>query len=281
MIYIPDDVLDRMISEDVPYCDLTTWALDIGEQQGRMEYYSRQQAVLCGIEEAGRILEKLGVRVIDSMRSGQTVQPGEVFLRAEGPAGAIHMAWKVTQNLMECCSGIATKTRRIVDIVKAVEPRAAVVSTRKSLPGVKQISVKAIMAGGAFPHRLGLSETLLVFEQHMNFVGGFDSFLERIASVKAKLPEKKLLVETSSLECALRLAEAGVDALQFDKLTPSELRMSVAELKASHPRLVLLAAGGIDEHNAAEYAAAGVDALVTTSLFFARPMDMSVRITAL
>lgn len=278
MIYISDETIDRMISEDAPYCDLTTWVLDIGQAQGRMEYFSRQEAVLCGTEEARRIMEKLGVRVRFALGSGQVVQPGQVFLEGEGAANSMHMAWKVTQNLLECCSGIATKTKRMVDRVKAVNPAVSVVSTRKSFPGVKQLSVKAVMVGGAFPHRLGLSETLLVFNQHMNFLDGMEGFLAKIPLIKEKVPEKKLLVETDSLDCALRLCAAGVDALQFDKLPPDELRETAAALRSVNPRLVLLAAGGIDEHNAAEYAAAGVNALVTTSLFFARPMDMSVRI---
>lgn len=278
MIYISDEALDRLIQEDVPYLDLTTWALGIGSIPGRMEYFSRQEGVLCGTEEVKRILEKLGVKVLHAAPSGGELRPGEVFLSAEGPADAIHMAWKVTQNLLECSSGIATKTRRIVELVHRVNPKVSVVSTRKSFPGVKQLSVKAVLAGGAFPHRLGLSETVLVFEQHLAFMGGLESFLDGIHNIKARLPEKKLLVETDSLEKARRLAEAGVDALQFDKLPPDKLHAAASELKASYPRLALLAAGGIDEHNAAEYAASGVDALVTTCLFFAKPMDMSVRI---
>ncbi|MDF2939035.1 MAG: molybdenum utilization protein ModD [Paenibacillaceae bacterium] len=279
MIYIPDEALDRMIQEDVPYLDLTTWVLGFGPVPGRMEYFTRQEGILCGTEEAGRILGKLGVQVTHAAPSGHALRPGEIFLTAEGPADAIHMGWKVTQSLLEYCSGIATKTKRVVEAVHSVNPRMPVVTTRKSFPGAKQQSVKAILAGGAFPHRLGLSETVLVFGEHIAFLGGLESFMERIPDIKSRLPEKKLLAETQSLEEAWLLAGAGVDALQFDKLPPEQLRAAAAELKAGFPGLILLAAGGIDEHNAAEYASAGVDALVTTSLFSAKPMDMSVRIT--
>lgn len=86
------------------------------------------------------------------------------------------------------------------------------------------------------------------------------------------------MVETDSVEYALRLCRAGVDCVQFDKLSPDELLAGSAELRAVNPNVVLLAAGGIDEHNAAAYAASGVDVLVTTGLFFAKPLDMSVRL---
>ncbi|MBW4080904.1 ModD protein [Paenibacillus sp. S150] len=278
MIYLSDETIDNIIREDLPYGDLTTWTLGIRQERGFMQYFSRQEAVLCGTEEASRILAKMGVQVTSSLPSGQLIQPGEVFLEAAGAADALHMAWKVTQNLLECCSGIATKTKRVVDIVKAANPAVSVVSTRKSFPGTKQLSVKAVCCGGAFPHRLGLSESLLVFSQHMNFLGGLDGFIPHIPELKAKVPEKKLLVETDSLESALRLCQAGVDALQFDKLSPEKLRTAVAELKAVNPALIVLAAGGIDERNAGEYAGSGVNALVTSSLFFAGTMDMSVNI---
>ncbi|WP_150268355.1 ModD protein [Paenibacillus tepidiphilus] len=279
MIYLSDEAIDRIIAEDAPYGDLTTWALDLGGKQGVMRYYSREAAVLCGTEEASRILSKLGAEVHFSLPSGTWTGPGETFLEAAGPAEALHMAWKATQNLLECCSGIASKTKRVVDQVKAVNPAVAVVATRKSFPGTKQLAVKAVLCGGAFPHRLGLSESLLVFAEHIHFLGGLEELVRRIPELKAKLPEKKLIVETDNAETALALCRAGVDAVQFDKLTPEALRAAAASLRAVNPGIGLLAAGGIREENAAEYAATGVDALVTTSLFFAGPADMSVHIT--
>ncbi|MFD1773851.1 ModD protein [Paenibacillus rhizophilus] len=278
MIYIPDEAIDRMIGEDIPYLDLTTWALDIGGKRGKIEYFSREKAVLCGTEEVLRMLVKLGAAPEFSLPSGTAVEPGQVFLSGTGTAQSLQMAWKVTQNLLECCSGIATKTRRIVDKVKSVNPAVSVASTRKSFPGTKAMSVKAILCGGAAPHRLGLSETVLVFKEHAGFCGGPDALVERIGELKSRVPEKKLVVETDSVEYALRLCRAGVDCVQFDKLSPDELLAGSAELRAVNPNVVLLAAGGIDEHNAAAYAASGVDVLVTTGLFFAKPLDMSVRL---
>lgn len=157
MIYIPDEAIDRMIGEDIPYLDLTTWALDIGGKRGKIEYFSREKAVLCGTEEVLRMLVKLGVAPEFSLPSGTVIEPQQVFLSGTGTAQSLQMAWKVTQNLLECCSGIATKTRRIVDKVKSVNPAVSVASTRKSFPGTKAMSVKAILCGGAAPHRLGLS----------------------------------------------------------------------------------------------------------------------------
>ena len=146
------------------------------------------------------------------------------------------------------------------------------------MPGVKDLLMKAVTTGGAFPHRLGLSETVLVFDNHTRLMGGFDAFVEALPRIRRRCIEKKLFVEANG-EQALVLARAGVDGLQFDKLTPEQLVPLVKEIREIDPHCTLIAAGGINPKNAAEYAATGVDGLVTTALYTAKPLDMSAKIT--
>ena len=280
-MYLSDELLDRLIAEDVPYFDLTTHLMGIGEETGAMRYFTREEAVLCGTEEAVRILQKLGLTVLSARPSGTLLQPGEVFLEAEGSARSLHTGWRVCQNLVDSCSGIATRTRKMVDLVHAVNPHVAVASTRKSFPGAKALSTKAVLCGGAMPHRLGLSETVLVFRQHMAFMGGFEGFLAAIPSFRSRLCEKKLIVEVDSIEEGITLCRAGVDGLQFDKMPPKTLSEGIPHLREIAPAVTVFAAGGIHEGNAARYAATGADVLVTTSLFSAKPIDVGVRIEPL
>ncbi len=280
MLFIPDEVLDRLITEDVPYLDLTTWVLGCGQVEGEMEYFTRQAAVLCGSEEAVRILEKLHVQVDMALPTGTMLQPGQVFLRAQGRGQDLHLAWKVCQNIFDHCSAIATRTKEMVDRARAVNPHITIVTTRKGFPGTKALSIKAVLAGGAFPHRLGLSETVLVFPQHIRLCGGMASFLAQIPQIKQHICEKKLIVEAQSVAEGLTLCGAGVDGLQFDKLPPAELSQAVPRLRQINPQVALLAAGGVTLDNVAAYAQTGVDALVTTSLYHVKPIDMGVRINA-
>ena len=103
----------------------------------------------------------------------------------------------------------------------------------------------------------------------------------RLAAAAPALAEKKCVVEAHSLDEALRAAAAGADVVQFDKATPEQLRAWCPPLRERHARLGLLAAGGIHLGNAAEYAASGVDALVTSSLHYAPPADVGVSIEPL
>ncbi len=280
MLRIPDSRIDYFIAEDVPYVDLTSSVLGIGAEAGEMRYFTREDCVLAGMCAVLPIMAKLNCEVISSVPDGTRVAAGEEFLTVRGSAADLHAAWKVCLNMFDHLSAVATKTRAMVDAVHAVNPRCEVLTTRKSQPGVKDLLTEAVMAGGAFPHRLGLSETVLVFDQHLTFYGGFEKFVADLPEIMSHCVEKKMFVEADA-EQARVLARTCVDGIQFDKIPADEMGALVAEIRAVNPHVTLVAAGGVNPQNAAAYAATGVDGVVTTSCFNAAPLDMSVRMARL
>lgn len=275
---LPDSEIERFVEEDVPYGDLTTSLLGIEGQQGQILFTTRDETTICCTEEAARVLEKCGATISVLSPSGTHLPSGMEFLRAEGSARALHAGWKVALNLLEYASGIATRTSQIVKKAKAVNPSVVVVTTRKAFPGTKKVAIKAIIAGGALPHRLGLSETILVFKQHTTFLGGLDAFLATVGDLQAQASEKKVMVEAETGDEALRIARAGVPVIQIDKMPIPELTQIVEKIREINPVAKVSAAGGINEANVAEYAATGVDIIVLSSVYFGRPADIRVRI---
>lgn len=276
MVVFPEARIDYFISEDVPYLDLTSEVLGVADQAGEMEYYTREECVLAGTDVVRRIARNLGCEVVAVRFDGDRIAAGESFMTLRGPASALHQVWKVGLNTFDHLSAVATKTRQMVDAAHEANPRCEILTTRKSMPGAKDLLTAAVRAGGAWPHRLGLSETILVFDHHIAFLGGFDAFVGRLPEIKRCCVEKKLFVEAGE-EQARILARAGVDGIQFDKVPVERLASLVEELRAIDPHLTLIAAGGINPGNAAAYAATGVDGLATTAPFSAKPLDMSVR----
>lgn len=277
--------IDAFIEEDVPYIDLTCEVLGIHNQPGEMEYFTRESCVLAGTDIARRIMRNFDCEALASSKDGQLVSAGQTFFTVRGAAADLHAAWKVCLNVFDHLSAVATKTRSMVDAVHTVNPECEVLTTRKSMPGAKDLLTCAVMAGGAFPHRLGLSETVLVFEQHLAFFGGFNRFVEEMPRIKARCVEKKLFVEADAKR-AITLARAsaggrGVDGIQLDKVPVSELAELVRRIREINPRITIIAAGGINPQNAGAYAACGVDGLATTAPFTAKPVDMSVRMRSL
>jgi molybdenum transport protein len=130
-----------------------------------MVFRARQPMIVCGVEEAARLIALAGATARVLRPSGHALAGGEPLLEARGSAAALHRGWKAAQVLIEWTSGIATATAAI-----AAAKGLPVACTRKQAPGTKALAVKAVRAGGATLHRLGLSETLLVFPEHRAFL---------------------------------------------------------------------------------------------------------------
>ncbi|MDA8232974.1 MAG: ModD protein [Magnetospirillum sp.] len=272
---ITDEDLDRLIREDVPYGDLTTRSLALSGQPAEIVFRAGAALVACSTEEAARIMTRLGCVATLAVASGVSVATGEELLSARGPADAVLAGWKVAQTLMEYASGIASAAARIVEAARSVRPDAVVACTRKTFPGTKAVAIKAIVAGGAIPHRLGLSDTLLMFPEHRALLGAVP-LAEAIRRLKASCPEKKVVVEVTAEDDAGAAAEAGADVVQLEKFAPD--RVAAVARRLAGGTALIAAAGGINAANAAAYAAAGARILVTSAPYSAPPVDVKVTI---
>lgn len=275
---LSDPELAALLQDDCPCGDATTYALGIGGQPGRMVFRARTDMVLCGAEEALRMGQLRGLQATGPLRaSGERLAAGAEILSLEGPVAALHEVWKTAQTLMEYLSGIATATAEIVAAARSANPGIGVACTRKNFPGTKRAAIKAVLCGGASPHRLSLSETLLVFAEHRAFLGD-ETPATTIGRLRRQWPERAIVVEVSDAAEARCWQEAGADILQLEKLPPETVHCIRQAIPAAS-RTRVAAAGGINSANAASYARAGADILVTSAPYFAPPRDVAVTLT--
>ena len=158
MQYFSDARIDYFITEDLPYIDLTCEVLGISGELGEMDVISpARDCVLAGIEVVRRMMSKLGCEVVSARSDGDRIAAGESFMVVRGGAENLHAAWKACLNVFDHLSAVATKTRSMVDAAHSSNPRCEVLTTRKSMNGVKDLLTYAVVIGGAYPHRLGLS----------------------------------------------------------------------------------------------------------------------------
>lgn len=219
-----------------------------------------------------------GSRAQVLVASGQRAEAGALLLQVEGPAGGIHRSYKMAQTLMELLSGIATSARAIVEAATAANPRTRVACTRKHMPGIKRQALRAIEAGGAAPHRLSLSDYVLVFEEHRTLLDPAIPLADHLARLRAHAPERRLAVEATGVDEAIAFARAGAEIVQVDKASSEDIAAIARALADISPRPLLAAAGGVNPSNAAAYAAAGADILVTSAPYYAPPCDVKVSI---
>ncbi|MDD3855472.1 ModD protein [Sulfurimonas sp.] len=263
--------------EDIGYFDLTTHGLGIGDKKGVMSFAPKAEIVLCGTDEVKEILKKLDIAHTFFKKNGDRVMANETILECKSDAASLHKAWKISQNIFEYMSGIATYTNMLVKSAKAINPSISVSTTRKNFPGAKKLMLKAVMCGGGAPHRLGLYDSVLIFEQHLNFFSDKAELERGFKELKHNFIERKIAVEVDNFEQASYFASLGADILQCEKMD-FELLKKCVKLKYEFPYLLLSATGGIHEKNIADFAECGVDFIVTSSPYHAKPLDIKVTI---
>ncbi|SDK04507.1 carboxylating nicotinate-nucleotide diphosphorylase [Natronorubrum texcoconense] len=262
--------VERWLREDVGHHDVTNQVP--GETTGRL--VAKDSGVVAGLEAATAVFDYLGVDVLESLDDGAQLEPGDELLRVEGPAREVLRGERVAVNLAGHASGIATRTRRVVDRARTESGDVRIAATRKTTPGLRGLEKRAVVAGGGDTHRLDLSHMVMVKDNHlaeMGLEGAVSHFRERTSFAT------KLDVEVESVEDAPRAAEAGADIVLLDNMTPEEIGAAV-DLLAAYDGVLAEASGGITLETVAAYAATGVDVISMGSLTHSAPsLDLSFR----
>ena len=264
---------ESVLLADCPHEDLTTEGLGIALEHGAVAASLKAPGIAAGVELAREIFLAAGAEVEVHVRDGDALEAKVPFMKARGTAAVLHSAYKTAQCVMEYAGGIAERTKRMVDAARAENPAVVVAGTRKHYPGGKAIALAGLLAGGGAVHRLGLSDSILVFDQHRAFT---DDFASAFARLKAANPEKKIAVEASSEDEAVEFLGLGADIVQCERLDPSALSRVVEAAKAAGRGALVSAAGGVNEENAAAYARAGASILVTSWPYWGRPRDVKM-----
>ena len=279
MIYLADADIDRLIQEDVQHGDLTTRTPGIGSQRGEMSFTLRRGGLVSGVAVAARVMQRLGLVVESAVGDGSSLPDGGLVLHGQGRADALHQAWKVSQNIIEWCSGVAQATAAMIAAVRQGNPDAQIACTRKHAPGMRQLALQAVLDGGGIIHRCGTADSILLFANHRYFSPSPFDWRAHIATLRRAAPEKMLIVEADTPEEAAQAMAADADMVQLDKFTPAQVADCLALARQQGRRCRFSVCGGINVQNAAQYAATGVALLVTSAPYQAMPADVKVSIS--
>lgn len=277
MFYVPTSFLENILREDIPYNDCTTEALGISGVPGKISCFPKKDGFVSGIEMGARLFKEVGLQVTGIGKDGDFYSAGQTVLEARGSAKKIHSIYKTVQNILEYSSGITNRVRAITKQIEAANSKAKVAVTRKHFPGTKTISLNAALLGGAIVHRAGLSESILVFDQHRVFC---EDPVSAVRMAKKQEPEKKIAVEVENEEEGIQYIHAGADIIQCERFNPEALKAFVVKARNIRNDVIINAAGGINDTNAYEYALTCADVLVTSWVYFGRPFDIKMRISS-
>lgn len=278
MIHFTDTELQAFVSEDVPYLDLSTYMQNIQEKTIVLEIFTRENLLIACSDDAKRIALLYGCEIVQAVAPKTYLQKGDTVLTLKGEYNRVQQVYRSIQVLLEYSSKIATYAYEMKRSIEQVNPHCELLATRKTFPFAKKFCIKAIMTGGAMPHRLGLSESILFFAHHRRVYENEQAFYEALTHIKRKALEKKIIVESASFEDAQALMKCGVDILQIEKASPTLLEKIIAFKNEYHKDVKILATGGIKKENVRDFAITGVDGIVTSALYSCGIADMGSRI---
>ena len=259
--------LEKYIQDDLPYFDLTTSLQNCNNVLAQIEVYTREDIIVSCSEEAAKIAELLNCKVDFFVKSKNKLEKGSTILKFSGLYEDIHKAWRLTQILLEYSCKISTYAHEMKEKIEKINPSCELLTTRKTFPFSKRFCIKAAFCGGAMPHRLNLSETVLFFEGHRILYKNNQEFYEDLKKIKTKIPEKKINVESESFEDSINLMKIGVDVIQLDKIDFEELEKIITYKNENFSNVKILVAGGINLTNIEKYASYKIDGVVTSSVY--------------
>ncbi len=267
----------RFLREDIPFWDLTSELLIPEDIDVRAEVIAEEDGVVAFTEELSSFLKGMGIKT-RFIRSGSRIRDGDVIMELRGKARRILLVERTALNLLARACGIATKTARVVEKVRKINPRVRIACTRKTTPGLRYLEKRAVMAGGGDTHRLSLSDMVLIKDNHLAIVGGVEEALRRAKNAGFAF---KVEVEVSTPEEAVKAAEAGADVVMLDNFRPEEVERALSMLKAEglREKVLIEVSGGIGEDNVIDYAKFDVDVISMGELTCgARPLKMSLEV---
>ena len=180
--------------------------------------------------------------------------PGTVLLKIRAKASAFFMIERAALDWIQQLSGIATKTRRYVELVKHTKVRLT--DTRKGWPGLRMVQKYAVRVGGAHNHIFNLSNCVLVKDNHIKIAGNIRNAIEILRSRAQHT--FKIEVECESLAMVEEALDCGVEIIMFDNMDLDEMREG---LKLVNRRAITEASGGVNESTVAAIAETGVDVI--------------------
>lgn len=257
------DLLLSFIREDAPFGDITSDAV-IGDARCHASIVARQDGVIAGLEEAAFLFRQFGVGVEPRTADGNEVRAGAVVLDLEGPARSILLVERTALNIIGRMSGIASRTRRWVLLVGQMEQGCRIAATRKTAPGLRKLDKKAVLIGGGDPHRLSLSDGILIKDNHLALV----PMEEAVRAARRASRYRKVEIEVASPEEAMVAANAGAEILLLDNMNPGQVAatISLLEERGLKKRVLIEVSGGITEENLLSYALPGVDLISAGTL---------------
>jgi len=261
-----DLIIENTLEEDLGSGDVTTDAIFSVDDTCEALIIGKEEGIIAGIPIAERVFQKLApeVTVAQKLKDGEHVNPGDEILVIKGSIHAVLSGERLSLNLLQRMSGIATATSKYVAAISGYRTR--ILDTRKTAPGLRVLDKYAVSIGGGCNHRFGLYDAVLIKDNHIDFAGNISNAVE---IVRSKYQSKfKVEVETSTLDEVREALKAGADIIMLDNMTVEMMKEAVRIING---KSITEASGGITLDNVRQIADTGVDFISVGAITHSSP----------
>ena len=270
---IADKHIRQALEEDLNHGDVSAAAVVPDRAQATVDLIAKQEGVIAGLdvfERAFHILDP-NIEVERFIRDGEPIEPGQLLARISGSAYVLLAAERTALNYLQRMSGIATYTRRIVELLEG--SKTTLVDTRKTTPGMRIFEKDAVRIGGGVNHRYNLSESVMLKDNHIAAAGGI---IPAVEAARATASFTSMIeVETEDLEMVAQALEAGTDIIMLDNMDHDTMREAIELIDG---RALTECSGNVTADNVEKLVDLGVDFVSSGALTHsAGILDLSMK----
>jgi len=283
-MFMPQHILEqkllKFLTEDIGQGDITATTLIPPNLTTTAQIIAKENGTIAGIQETTTLTQALNLKTQPQVTDGQTIKPNQTLLTLSGNAQTILTAERTLLNLLSRMSGIATQTHNLTKQLQTTtnNPNIKIAATRKTAPGLLYFDKKAVLIGGGDPHRLHLDDMILIKDNHITLTGNVEN---AIKTAKANTSfTKKIEIEVTTPQDALKAAEGGADIIMLDNFSPKQAKKTAQTLRqAGYAQVLIEVSGGITPQNILEYATPDINIIsiggLTNSV---KALDISLEI---
>jgi len=271
-------IIQKALDEDIGRGDITSQAIIPPSSISKAEIISHEEGVLAGVEIAKEVFRLLSPRHLtftSSLKDGELLTEGRCILRFEADSLVILKGERVALNFLQRLSGIATLTRKFVDLVSPFGVR--ILDTRKTTPNLRILEKYAVRVGGGFNHRFGLDNGILIKDNHIRILGGIKKAVQMAR--RNNHPFLKVEVEVSDVSQVEEAIESDTDAIMLDNMSEEEMREVVNKIRRRKREILIEASGDVSLENVKDVASTGVDLISVGRITHSAPsLDINLKI---
>ncbi|KZT72551.1 nicotinate-nucleotide diphosphorylase [Daedalea quercina L-15889] len=268
------------LAEDTPSFDYGGYVVGEDQREAFLFGKGNQTAVLAGAPFFTEVFTQVGCQVAWHMQEGETFEPVKHVATVRGKARHILLGERVALNMLARCSGIATKSKRVLDLARGYGYKGIIAGTRKTTPGFRLVEKYGMLVGGIDPHRHDLSSMIMLKDNHIWSSGSITAAIQ--AARKVGGFSLLLEVEVGSEAEADEAIDAGADIIMLDNIEGDQLVTVARKLKekwVGKRKFLFESSGNITEANLQERAINDIDILSTSSVHQSvQHIDFSLKI---